>query len=173
MIYKHKIIPILLLLSLIAFICTGTVYIKQERTEETAKQEASEKLIKELQQKQEENSAYIKEIREFMQKLNVGEFTATSYAPSAGGINIWKPLNASRSYVPRTSTGSIPCREIFATDPNIIPLGSKMWVEGYGYGVAGDTGGAIIGNRVDVFAETYTEAMEWGKRSMRVIWIEA
>ncbi len=40
--------------------------------------------------------------------------------------------------------------KVIAVDPKVIPLGSKVWVEGYGEAIAGDTGGAIKGNRIDV-----------------------
>ncbi|MDQ7861221.1 3D domain-containing protein [Peribacillus frigoritolerans] len=42
-------------------------------------------------------------------------------------------------------------RKIIAVDPSVIPMGSKVYVEGYGYAVAADKGGAIKGNRIDVF----------------------
>ena len=40
--------------------------------------------------------------------------------------------------------------KMIAVDPKVIPLGSKVWVEGYGEAIAGDTGGAIKGNRIDI-----------------------
>ena len=40
--------------------------------------------------------------------------------------------------------------KLIAVDPSVIPLGSKVWVEGYGVAIAGDTGGAIKGNKIDV-----------------------
>ncbi|GAA3326735.1 hypothetical protein GCM10020331_063860 [Ectobacillus funiculus] len=43
-----------------------------------------------------------------------------------------------------------PNMKLIAVDPKVIPLGSKVWVEGYGEAIAGDTGGAIKGNRIDV-----------------------
>ena len=43
-----------------------------------------------------------------------------------------------------------PNMKVIAVDPKVIPLGSKVWVEGYGEAIAGDTGGAIKGNRIDV-----------------------
>ena len=47
-----------------------------------------------------------------------------------------------------------PNVKVIAVDPNVIPLGSKVWVEGYGHAIAGDTGGAIKGNRIDLFVPT-------------------
>ena len=44
-----------------------------------------------------------------------------------------------------------PNTKVIAVDPNVIPLGTKVHVDGYGYAIAGDTGGAIRGNKIDVF----------------------
>ncbi len=43
--------------------------------------------------------------------------------------------------------------KMIAVDPKVIPLGSKVWVEGYGEAIAGDTGGAIKGNRIDILLD--------------------
>lgn len=55
-----------------------------------------------------------------------------------------------------------------AVDPRVIPMGTKVYIEGYGYAVATDTGGAIIGNRIDLFFPTEAEANAWGIRSVKV-----
>lgn len=55
-----------------------------------------------------------------------------------------------------------------AVDPDVIPLGTKLYVEGYGYCTAEDTGGKIKGNRIDVFLETEDECVSWGVRSVAV-----
>lgn len=68
----------------------------------------------------------------------------------------------------RTYTGTWPSRGTIAVDPDVIPLGSRLWVEGYGFGIAEDTGGAIKGNRVDVFLESESECWEWGRRQVKV-----
>ena len=59
-------------------------------------------------------------------------------------------------------------RGAIAVDPNVIPLGSKLYVEGYGYGLAIDTGGLIKGKRIDLFFPTREEALKWGKRKVEV-----
>ncbi|RLL45449.1 LysM peptidoglycan-binding domain-containing protein [Oceanobacillus piezotolerans] len=61
-----------------------------------------------------------------------------------------------------------PNMKLIAVDPNVIPLGSKVYVEGYGYAVAGDTGGAIRGNKIDVHVPTKDEAYQWGRRTVNV-----
>ncbi|MCP8970743.1 3D domain-containing protein [Ectobacillus ponti] len=61
-----------------------------------------------------------------------------------------------------------PHAKVIAVDPSIIPLGSTVWVEGYGYAKALDTGSAIKGNRIDVFISDKGRMMDWGVKSIRV-----
>ncbi|WP_432352315.1 3D domain-containing protein [Sporosarcina sp. A2] len=61
-----------------------------------------------------------------------------------------------------------PSLKVIAVDPLVIPLGSKVHVEGYGYAVAGDIGGAIKGNRIDVFMASHSDALQWGRKAVRV-----
>ncbi|MEY8762704.1 MULTISPECIES: 3D domain-containing protein [Clostridium] len=66
-----------------------------------------------------------------------------------------------------TASGTVARRDTekyssIAVDPRVIPLGTKLYVEGYGYAVAEDTGGAIKGNRVDLFFNSNSEASNWG-----------
>lgn len=67
-----------------------------------------------------------------------------------------------------TATGALVRRGIIAVDPKVIPLGQKVYVEGYGSAVALDTGGAIKGNRIDVYMESEEEALNYGVRSVIV-----
>lgn len=71
-----------------------------------------------------------------------------------------------------TFTGIYPYVGVVAVDPNVIPLGSKLYVEGYGFGLAADTGGAIKGDIVDVFMDTREEALRWGRRNITVYLLE-
>jgi len=68
----------------------------------------------------------------------------------------------------RTKTGTWPQRGTVAVDPRVISLGSRLWIEGYGFARAEDTGGLIRGNRVDVYLENEEAAREWGRRQVRV-----
>lgn len=71
-----------------------------------------------------------------------------------------------------TATGidirSNPGIKVIAVDPNVIPLGSRVWVEGYGYAIAGDTGGVIKGNIIDLLVSSKEEAANWGRRQVRI-----
>jgi len=57
---------------------------------------------------------------------------------------------------------------IIAVDPHLIPLGSKLMIPGYGRAIAGDTGGAIVGHRVDLGMNHLADAMRFGRRAMTV-----
>jgi N-acetylmuramoyl-L-alanine amidase len=63
---------------------------------------------------------------------------------------------------------SNPNQKVIAVDPNIIPLGSRVWVEGYGEAIAGDIGGAIKGNIIDVFIQHKADALNWGRRTVKI-----
>lgn len=71
-----------------------------------------------------------------------------------------------------TATGidlrSNPNQKVIAVDPSVIPLGSKVWVEGYGEAIAGDTGGAIKGNKIDLFIPSQGAALEFGRKDVTI-----
>jgi len=58
--------------------------------------------------------------------------------------------------------------KVIAVDPSVIPLGSKVYVPGYGTAIAADTGGAIKGNRIDVHVPSKSQAYNWGRKSVTV-----
>ena len=55
-----------------------------------------------------------------------------------------------------------------AVDPSVIPLGTRLYVEGYGEAIASDTGGAIQGNRIDVHFSSVSQCESWGRRTVKV-----
>lgn len=63
---------------------------------------------------------------------------------------------------------SNPHLKVIAVDPSVIPLGTKVHVEGYGNAIAGDTGGAIKGNKIDVFLPEHSAAIAWGRKQVKV-----
>ncbi len=73
-----------------------------------------------------------------------------------------------------TASGMAAQRGVIAVDPRVIPMGSRLYIESldsypdYGYAIAGDTGGAIKGNRVDLFMDSRSEALRFGRRKVKV-----
>ncbi|MDR3710186.1 MAG: 3D domain-containing protein [Capsulimonadaceae bacterium] len=86
---------------------------------------------------------------------------ATGYAPWQG------------SRTGRCATGMHAGYGVVAVDPHVIPLHSKLYIEGYGYAVAGDTGGAIKRNRIDLGHNTFREAADVGRRRVHVYVLNA
>jgi 3D (Asp-Asp-Asp) domain-containing protein len=67
-----------------------------------------------------------------------------------------------------TATGRPAGRGIVAVDPRVIPLGSRLYIPGYGYAIAGDTGGAIVGYRIDLGYTSNRDALQFGRRAVTV-----
>ena len=72
-----------------------------------------------------------------------------------------------------TATGFKPVRDpngisTIAVDSNVIPLGSKVFIPGYGYAIASDTGSAIKGNKIDLYMNSNEECIAWGRRTVTV-----
>jgi 3D (Asp-Asp-Asp) domain-containing protein len=84
------------------------------------------------------------------------DLVATGYSPSEGpGHGL-------------CATGMHAGYGVVAVDPRIIPLRSKLYISGYGYAIAGDTGGAIKGHRIDLGLNTRSEARNVGRRHVHV-----
>lgn len=87
-------------------------------------------------------------------------FSATAYTASckgcsgitATGINLKKNPNA----------------KVISVDTRVIPLGTKVYVEGYGYAVAADRGHAMQGKKIDVFFSSKAKAYKWGVKKVKV-----
>ncbi|KAA9015974.1 3D domain-containing protein [Niallia endozanthoxylica] len=62
-----------------------------------------------------------------------------------------------------------PNMKLIAVDPSVIPLGSRVWVEGYGEAIAGDTGGAIKGHKIDVLMPSTAACIAWGRKTVKIV----
>ena len=90
-------------------------------------------------------------------KVIYGEATAYTWGGGASGT---------------TSIGLWPKRGIVAVDPRQIPYYTKLYIPGYGMAIAGDTGGAIVGNRIDLFMDSLYECYQWGRRDVEIYILE-
>ncbi|WP_304174776.1 ubiquitin-like domain-containing protein [Limnochorda pilosa] len=88
------------------------------------------------------------------------EVLATAYTP--GPESTWPFTDG------LTATGVVARRGVVAVDPTVIPLGSHLYIPGYGLGIAADVGAAIKGNRIDVLYEDLDDALRWGRKWVKV-----
>ncbi|WP_404356403.1 LysM peptidoglycan-binding domain-containing protein [Cytobacillus firmus] len=61
-----------------------------------------------------------------------------------------------------------PYAKVISVDPKVIPLGSKVYVPGYGEAIAGDKGSAVRGNKIDVFISNKQRALQWGSKTVTI-----
>lgn len=85
---------------------------------------------------------------------------ATAYSPEDPGLGLY------------TTRGSLVGYGIISVDPSFIPLGTRVYIPGYGEAVADDTGGAIVGNKIDIAFDTYEEAIRFGRQNIEIYIIE-
>ncbi|MDQ2817957.1 MAG: 3D domain-containing protein [Candidatus Eremiobacteraeota bacterium] len=83
---------------------------------------------------------------------------ATAYTGSSAGYNGGG----------QTATGAAARYGVVAVDPRLIPLGSRLFIPGYGHAVAADTGGAILGHRVDLCMNSLGAALNFGRQVIKV-----
>lgn len=89
--------------------------------------------------------------------------TATAYGPGPLDNGKWGNL---------TYMGGTVKQGVAAVDPRVIPMGSKLWVDGYGYAIAEDQGSAIKGNRIDLAFNNRTQALDYGIQNVKVYVLE-
>jgi 3D (Asp-Asp-Asp) domain-containing protein len=96
------------------------------------------------------------------------EFERESALPEPGGT---RPLvvDAVAYHLPGNTASGLPVGPgIIAVDPRVIPLGTRVYVPGYGDAIAADTGTAIIGNIIDLWMPSTAEALAWGRRTVTI-----
>ena len=84
---------------------------------------------------------------------------ATAYDPGPKSNGKWAGI---------TAMGTKLRHGVVAVDPRVIPLGTRLYVDGYGFAIAEDTGGAIKGKRIDLLYPTHAKAMQYGRRQIKV-----
>jgi 3D (Asp-Asp-Asp) domain-containing protein len=93
-----------------------------------------------------------------------GEFTGKEIIMEATGYAPW----TGKGVDDITSIGMKAGYGVVAVDPTILPLRSELFIEGYGRAIAGDVGGAIKGHRIDLGFNTARQALQFGRRPVRV-----
>jgi 3D (Asp-Asp-Asp) domain-containing protein len=103
----------------------------------------------------------------FLSELAKDEFEVTAYEPSRKSCGKWAKFGITRS-------GTSPNKlRTVAVDPNVIPIGSLVYIEGIGWRIAEDTGSRVKGKIIDVFFESIEEAREFGRQKKTVYYNKA
>ena len=109
-----------------------------------------------------EKRAAVKRVSASSSSSSTDEYyvTATAYTSGCNGCS------------GKTATGinlrANPNAKVIAVDPSFIPLGTKVYIEGYGYATAADTGGAVSGKKIDVFVPSAADAYNWGVKTVKI-----
>src|SRR5699024_7134389 len=134
--------------------------------EQAAEEAAAAQKAAEEKKEKEAATKTVKQVNDAEQNTDGKTFnvTATAYTAKCNGCS------------GHTATGvdlnANPNAKVIAVDPNVIPLGSKVHVEGYGTATAADTGGAINGNKIDVHVPSKEAAQGWGVKTVKVTVID-
>jgi N-acetylmuramoyl-L-alanine amidase len=186
-----------LMIALLTFITIGffTLSVQAEENKETKAAVTVENyhnvnegdMLWELASQQDEAVLTVETRQELIQKgkeVMVPEQTETTEAKVKGEDNVVKEIEVKATAYTAYCDGCIgitktgvdlranPDEKVIAVDPAVIPLGSKVYVEGFGYMSAEDTGSAIKGNRIDIFIPSREEALEYGVKNITVQIIE-
>ena len=167
---RKKLLVAVVLSACISSILTYKVVINKHKKEVIASLSAAVSRTNTSQQnKINELTAHIEALRQVTEKYSVDTFQVTAYSPYDNVSSMENDGNPNT-----TATGTKPRPGTIAVDPKVIPYGSKIIIiyeDGtVEHGIAEDCGGLIKGNVIDVFRQTYKEAIEHGRREATVIW---
>ena len=108
----------------------------------------------------ERDAEWEKSVEEFPKFERTLYVEATAYSSQDSGLGKF------------TARGNPVGRGIISVDPNVIPLGTRVYIPGYGEAIADDIGGAIKGNVIDIAFDTYEEAIAFGRQHIEIYIIE-
>ena len=167
---RKKLLVAVVLSACISSILTYKVIVDKHEKEVITRLSATVSRANTSQQnKINELTAHIEALRQVTEKYSVDTFQVTAYSPYDNVSGMENDGNPNT-----TATGTKPRPGTIAVDPKVIPYGSKIIIiyeDGtVEHGIAEDCGGLIKGNVIDVFRQTYKEAIEHGRREATVIW---
>ncbi|SCN25757.1 Cell wall-binding protein YocH precursor [Clostridium sp. N3C] len=140
-----------------------------EDGQEVSRTKISEEIVKEPKDK-----IVVKGTYPAMPISRGGSTMSYSRVITAKATAYWATNGVGKTY---TATGRVAVRNTegystIAVDPRVIPYGTKLFVQGYGFAIAADCGSAIKGNTIDVFFNTKQEALSWGVKYVKVYILE-
>lgn len=134
--------------------------------------ELADSAIAELNELKEQNKQVVTEDDTTAQEpCDVFEAKVTAYCSCPKCCGIWSKDHPSRQgtdYEQHTTSGTVPTAgRTIAVDPDVIPLGSKVVLNGHEY-IAEDTGSGVKGNHIDIYFDSHEAALDWGVKTMEV-----
>ena len=141
--------------------------LQQQLTDLEAELAKNRALLDEAARRLKTDAELLKQLRQWLDTWQASAFEVTAYAP----FDSPKPGLCHDGNPGVTAAGTRPAPGTIAVDPRHIPYGTPLWVEGYGWGRALDTGAAMrsVPRRLDLFFQTRSAALAWGRRTVRVI----
>jgi uncharacterized protein YabE (DUF348 family) len=142
-----------------------TVSVTYENGKEVARKITDEKIIEKPKDRIIVQGTY-----PYMPVSRGGQIMSYSKVFTARATAYWAVRGVGRTYTAsgRKAVWNPDGYSTIAVDPKVIPYGTKVFVEGYGFAVAADTGTSIIGSKVDVYFNTYKQACAWGAKYVKV-----
>lgn len=142
-----------------------TVEIKSLKEENQRIKEENTRLKKEVEEMKNQVGEIKKQVSPIVSRgykvqktIRVKATAYTPYCKGCTGKTKWKEIDVRKN----------PHQKIIAVDPSVIPLGSKVYVEGYGLALAADIGGGIKNYEIDILVPTEQEAISWGVKYVDV-----
>ncbi len=129
--------------------------------------EKNRELLQNAEKRWEDESLLLEKMQQWLETWQVNYYETTAYAPfdapQSGLCHDGDPSI--------TATGTRPGPGTIAVDPRDIPFGTPLWVEGYGWGKALDTGAAMQKQEklLDLYFHTRAEALSWGRKKVLVV----
>ncbi len=149
----------------------------EESADEVSQTELTEDAVNQAEEPKTEDSSSVQAVEETKYPFEYGkvyEMTATAYCLCQKCCG----KTPDHPYYGYTASGLkiIPGTgmKVIAVDPTVIPLNTHVYVEGlngawdYGYAIAADTGGAIKNQKIDLYMDSHSEALKWGRRTVNV-----
>lgn len=142
-----------------------TTQVTYEDGKEVAREIISEKITKSSRDKIIVQGTY-----PYMPVSRSGSIMSYSKVFEARATAYWAVNGVGRTYTAsgRKAVWNPDGYSTIAVDPSVIPYGTKLFIQGYGFAIAADTGTSIKGNKIDVYFNTYRQACDWGVKYVKV-----
>lgn len=167
----NKLLSILTVVSTISILSVGLVSLENKYKHENISLQAELSSTKSiLNIAHSEISVLQNELSDLLQEKEAVESEFQAHRERFDGFEVMVAEATAYEGDPITATGTVPkVGRTIAVDPKVIPLGSEVYIEGFGWRIAEDVGGKVKGNIIDIFMGSRKEALNWGRRNVKIL----